>query len=481
MLDWLFHSTQANPQNIALIYRDHSWTYAELNAQVDTLCHVLSAHEITQGQSIGVLMPNCPEYILLIHALIRVGAVIVPLNTRLTTHELRYQVETADCAYVIYDIETAETAVQLGQTVIAMQSLMDRPSAAFIPQTIDFDRLHAIVFTSGTTGKPKGAMLTYSNHFYSATASAFRLGTLPDDRWLLCLPLYHVGGLNIVLRCCLYGTTVVLHQGFDPNAILSALTQHAVTLISLVPTMLTRLLDLNGDQFLSHHLRLILLGGAAASIDLVARCQRLGLPISTTYGLTEADSQVATQTPTHTLQKPGSVGKGVPWTTITVIGKDGQVLPTGEIGEIVVRGHTVMRGYYRDPEATAKALRNGTLYTSDLGYFDADGDLWLVQRRSDLIVTGGENVYPAEVEQRLKQHPAIIDACVVGIPDLQWGQQVGAVIITSESVTPEELMIFCRETLAGYKIPRVFKFVDAFPLTGSGKIERKALQALFQG
>ncbi|MCU0497946.1 MAG: o-succinylbenzoate--CoA ligase [Anaerolineae bacterium] len=480
MLDWLFHSTQANPQNIALIYRDQKWTYAELNAQVDTLCQALSEYGVKQDQLIGVLMPNCPEYVLLIHALIRVGAVIVPLNTRLTAHELRYQVEKADCSCVIYRVETAETAQHLTQPLIAIESLIDHTTASFMPQMIDFDRLHAIVFTSGTTGNPKGAMLTYGNHFYSATASAFRLGTLPEDRWALCLPLYHVGGLNIVLRCCLYGTAVVLYQGFDPQTILADLTQHQITLISLVPTMLTRLLDANGDQMLMHSLRLILLGGAAASIELVARCQSLGLPISTTYGLTEADSQVATQTPSHTVDKPGSVGKGMPWTTITVIGEEHTPLPKGEIGEIVVSGHTVMAGYYRDPEATAKTLRHGKLYTGDLGYFDQDGDLWLVQRRSDLIVTGGENVYPVEVEQRLKQHSAVRDACVVGVADPQWGQQVGAAIILHKSVTPEELMSFCRETLAGYKIPRVFKFVDAFPLTGSGKIERKAVQTLFK-
>lgn len=473
MLDWLTVSTRANPDNLALIYADQQWTYRELDQQVNAACAWLKHQGIVAGQRIAVLMPNCPEYVILVHALIRLGAVIVPLNTRLTTIELAYQVTKVQAAMVISTEATAKIAAELPCPALVMSLAAFALFNANPPAqcTLDLDAPHAIIFTSGTTGNPKGAILTYGNHFYGAMASAYRIGTLPDDRWLCCLPLYHVGGLNILMRCCLYGTTVVLHNGFNVEAVNHALAQQAVTLISLVPTMLYRLLD---TAFNAPNLRLVLLGGAAATPDLMERCTAASIPVATTYGLTEADSQVATQTPASTLRKPGSVGKPLPFNTVEILNEAGEAQPAGEIGEIVISGPTVMQGYFGDPEAT---LQNSKLYTGDLGYFDAEGDLWLVQRRSDLIVSGGENVYPAEIEIILKQHPAIADACVVGIPDAEWGQKVAAAVVLqpNANLTTDELTAFCRQHLAGYKIPRLIRVVEALPLTASGKIERKTV------
>lgn len=242
-------------------------------------------------------------------------------------------------------------------------------------------------------------------------------------------------------------------------------------------------------------LRLILLGGAAADPSLMHRANNLSAfqPVSQsaaqhsplvapTYGLSEAASQVATILPSEAAAKPGTVGKPLLFTTIRIVDDLGQNLPPNEIGEVVIKGPTVMQGYWQNPEATAKTIRDGELFTGDLGYLDADGDLWLVQRRSDLIVTGGENVYPTEVENGLRQHPGVAAACVVGISHPQWGQQVAALIVPQlgHSLTPEQLITFARQHLAGYKIPRHIQFTDHLPQTASGKIERHAVQKQLQ-
>jgi len=372
--------------------------------------------------------------------------------------------------------------------------------------TID-NSLQAIVFTSGTTGHPKGAMITFDNHFSGAMASAYRLGLDVNDRWLSVLPLYHVGGLAVIFRCCLYGTAVLLHSRFHLDTINHSLDHDRPTLISLVPTMLYRLLQTRAHWPAS--LRLILLGGAAAAPELVEKTNMMPrkLPIAndqlsivnadsltidnwqltinnspppliaTTYGLTEAASQVATQTPADTAQKPGSVGKPLLFTKVEIVDENGRSLPPGVPGEIVVSGPTIMQGYYNNPEATEQALRNGRLHTGDIGYLDKDGDLWLVQRRSDIIISGGENVYPAEVEKVLEMNTAVSAACVVGIPDPEWGQKVVALVqlLPDAQMTEEKLLAFSREQLAGYKQPRHIHFVDQLPLTASGKIHRKAV------
>jgi O-succinylbenzoic acid--CoA ligase len=495
MMDWLGQQARVSGEKVALIEGERRWSYGELNGLVDGLAGRLAAAGVGAGAHVAVLMPNRVAFVCLIHALARLGAVLVPLNIRLTGAELAWQVEQADCAMVLCSRETEKQAAALGAPQRAVLSV-DRPQEGGVKALGDFvdegavkqqrpvslEQLQGIVYTSGTTGQPKGAMLSYGNHFWSATASAFRLGTAPDDRWLVCMPLYHVGGMAIILRCCLYGTAVVLQNGFDPAAAGQALKRQAVTLISVVPTMLRRLLETEQDALVSSKLRCILIGGAAASPDLVEQCLALGLPIAASYGLTEAASQVATAFSVPIGHKPGCVGKPLMFSSVRVAAEDGQSLPAGTIGEIVVQGPTVMQGYYQQAEATARALRQGELYTGDMGYLDEEGDLWVVQRRADLIVSGGENVYPAEVEQALQRHPAVKDICVVGLEDAEWGQVVAAAVVLAEGaqLTAAELIGFGRERLAGYKQPRLVHFVEALPRTASGKVRRDEVRGLFR-
>ncbi|MCO5354041.1 MAG: AMP-binding protein [Bryobacteraceae bacterium] len=340
------------------------------------------------------------------------------------------------------------------------------------------DSPQAIVFTSGTTGRPKGVVLTFGNHFWSATASAYRLGVLPHDRWLSCLPLYHVGGLAVVFRSCLYGTAMVLHDRFDLARFDRALDTDVITLTSLVPTMFYRLLEHRRTPWPAA-LRAVLLGGAATSPALVEAGKARGVPMAVTYGLTEAASQVATATPELVLRKPGSPGAPLMFGRVRVGDDAGNSVPPGDIGEVIVRGPVVMAGYFDEPEATAQTLRDGELFTGDVGYLDDDGDLWIVQRRRDIIVTGGENVYPAEVEAVLDTLPGVRRSCVVGLPDAEWGQSVAALVEADASgFDRETLLRQARQALAGYKTPRLLVRTDDLPQTASGKIERRRVAEL---
>jgi O-succinylbenzoic acid--CoA ligase len=329
-------------------------------------------------------------------------------------------------------------------------------------------------------------------------------------RWLLAMPMYHIGGLSILFRCCLYGTTVYLLENFDLREVGRLLDGGGVTLVSLVPTMLQRLMVERNWRPFPQSLRIILLGGAAAPQKFLRRCLEAGLPVSSTYGLTEAASQVATALPPEVAAKPGTVGKPLPGTEVRIASSDRESLGPGEIVEIFLRSPTVAPGYLQEgqlppasapyqpgqhdplPQDTASlaaALRQAGppqaydwFASGDLGYLDAEGDLWVVQRRSDLIVSGGENVYPAEVEQALERHPGVETAFVFGPPDAEWGQRVSALVVPDPSGPPEKevLLAHLREQLAGYKVPRSLEYVLELPLMASGKIDRSRAAALFE-
>ena len=488
--DWLAARASASPTKDFLIIGQKRLTFGEAHRRAQALCNSLRSHaNIQAGDRVALLMPTGWPYVISLLSLMRAGALAVPLNTRLTPTELQWQLKNTACRLVICHQETS-----------ALASRIDAPDAALMtfdelvhqqeevpppPMSRSFalDDDLAIIHSSGTSGRPKGAVLTYGNLYQSALASAYRLGVLPDDRWLCPLPLYHVGGLSVILRSLLYGTAVELMPSpqFDVDALNRVLAQRPITLVSLAPTMLRRLLDARRQAW-NPKLRLILLGGEASSPDLLARCRRANIPVAATYGLTEASSQVATASPQQTRQKPTSVGKPLLFTSVRIIDQQGQEAPPKGLGEILVKGPTVMRGYDNDLAATRLALRKGWLHTGDIGYLDEDGDLYIVQRRSDLILTGGENVYPREVENALRRHPAIEEVIVVGVTDAEWGQRVAAAIQVKhgKSLSSQEVMRFARQGLAGYKIPRQIRFVDAFPRTASGKIQRQAVEKLFK-
>ncbi len=467
MRDWLALAAEKSPDAPAVIAGDQQWTYRQLNTLVDDWCARSPRVRVKQGRKVAALMSNSLDYVVLVHALARMGAVLVPLNNRLTWNEIWWPFErTKSNLLVCASGMEEEVASELPFPLTSPDWIASQKLKPFATVPIDLDAVQSIVFTSGTTGKPKGGQITFGNLYYSALASAERLGSSPDDRWLCPLPFYHVGGLSIIFRSALYGSSIVLPESTSTEGIIKGLHDSQATIVSLVPTQLYRMLEAGFEPPSS--LRLILLGGAAANPELVARCLERNLPIALTYGLTECASQVATAMPDQVRATPGTVGKPLNGTTIRVVDTEGNDQPAGEYGEIVVSGDTVMKGYLGQPPT------NGEFHTGDVGYLDSDGDLWIVQRRSDLIVSGGENVYPSEVEAVLRQHPAVEEACVVGLPDPEWGQRVAAMVKlrSGASLTEADLLAFSRERLAGYKQPRRIVFVDELPTTASGKIQR---------
>ncbi len=444
-----------SPDLPALILQDgRSLTYAELDALADRLAAALHAQGLRPGGRLGAWLDNGPEYVALIHAALRLGVTLVPLNRRLTPAERDAQIQAARCQDVITPHHPLWARLPAAASPPPAAPLSDATPAT-------------LMFTSGTTGRPKGALLTLGNHRAAARASSQRLGTHPGERWLLCLPLYHIGGMSILFRACHDGLTVVLQDAFDADLTCALLWDAGVHLISLVPTMLYRLLPCFEQRGLPPALRLILLGGAAAPPDLLTRALQAGLPIALTYGLTEACAQAATALPEDVRRKPGAVGKPLPGVHVRILDENNQPCPPGRVGEIVLRGPAVMPGYDGQPP-----LPDGALHTGDLGYLDADGDLWVLTRRTDLIVSGGENVYPEEVEQALLTHPAVAEACVVGLPDPEWGQRVAAAVTLRAPCAAEDLLTHLRPRLAGYKLPRRIEILPSLPRTASGKLMR---------
>jgi len=456
----------------------------------------LAALGIGAGDQVGVLMDTRLAFVRLVHAAWRLGAVLLPLNARLTAHELADQVERGDASVLVHGADLADIAGEAAGDVptVAVDAVAatDGVSGAGAVSGSDtdadtdtgtaptpepsFDDPALVLYTSGTTGQPKAVALTFGNLVASAAASAFRLGVLPGDRWHLCLPMYHMGGLAPVVRSTLYGTAVVLQptgDGFDPEATLEAMHDHAPTGVSLVPTMLRRLLDAGS---LPDSLRFVLLGGAPARDDLLRACERREVPVCPTYGMTETASQIATARPREAFDRLGTVGSPLYGTTVTVVDDGGDPVPPGDPGELVVSGPTVTPGYYGDPDATRSAFGEYGLHTGDVGYRE-DGRLWVLNRREDRIVTGGENVDPGEVVAALRTHPDIEDAAVVGLADEEFGERVAALVVPGEDrPTTASLEGHCRERLAGYKLPRTVAFADDLPRTASDTVDRTALR-----
>ncbi len=497
LLDWVAHRAATMPDHPGLVASGRSWSYRTLDDAVSRVSATLYRQGVREGDRVAALLRNGAAPALLLHASLRLGAVLVPLNVRLGHAELAWQLEDAGVRLLVADATTHAAAEHARHGLDAIVLLVldaeqleeQGDTSADVPQR----RMHsadatlAIIHTSGTTGRPKGAMLTVGNWWWSAVGSALNLGVHADDRWLACLPLFHVGGLAILVRCAIYGTTAVVHDDFDAARVNQAIDDDGITTVSVVAVMLERMLDERGDRPYPSSLRCVLLGGGPASLALLERCASLGVPVIQSYGLTETTSQVATLSPRDALSRPGSAGRALYPNELRIVRGDGSRADAGEPGEILVRGPVVTPGYVGRSEQAAGAIRDGWLHTGDVGYHDADGFLYVLDRRDDLIVTGGENVYPAEVEAALASHRSIAEAAVVGVADSTWGQRVVAVIrltdgFTSSSLLEEALRAHCRERLAGYKTPGRFVIVsDSLLRTASGKLRRGAIRERLLG
>ena len=430
MNDWLTAAARARPEHPALETPGGTITYAELDSLADRTARQLAAIGVGEGGRVATTLPPSIGFCALLHAAPRIGAATVPLNTRLPEAERRAQAEAIGADVTIdRPLDGMEATVELRT---------DHDPAA----------VHTILFTSGTEGKPKPVELTADNLDASAAGSAAVLGVAADDRWLCALPLFHVAGLGILVRCARGTTTAVLHDGFDAAAVTAALADDEITLVSLVATQLRRLR--NAGLMRAPHLRALVLGGGPTPPDLVEWAREAGLPVRCTYGMTETASQVAVTGEWESAATP---------------------LPNADIavaadGEILVRGPMVA------PSAIAE---DGWLHTGDRGHLDHHGHLHVEGRIKELIVTGGEKVAPAAVEAVLLAHPAIGDAGVAGTADEEWGEAVTAYVVERQPVSDYDLLAFCRERLAGYQVPKRVVRVDSLPRNATGKLLRDRL------
>lgn len=437
--NWLAQRSQSCPDRTALVADGSGVTYAELEAESIWVARRLAAHGVRRDSKVALTMRPSREQVVLVHALMKLGALLLPLNPELSE---------AEKAAIL---AAEEPAVDLDDPGQLTQTEADLPLLG----EHDMDDVVCCVLTGGSTGTPRPVGLTYGNFLWSAVGSGFNIGVQPEDRWLCCLPLSHVSGLGIVMRSVIYGTTAVIHDGFDADRIAEALAEGRISVISLVTTMLTRLLEAGAD--LSGP-RAVLVGGGPVPEAPLEEATGRGATVVQTYGLTEACSQVTALAPGDARRKLGSAGRPLLTTHLRI--RD---------GEILVQGPTVAPGC---------ADADGWLHTGDLGRIDEEGFLYVEDRMDDMIVTGGENVVPAEVEEVLLRHPAVADAAVVGREDPEWQQAVTAIVVLEEgsAATPDELRRHCAEALAGFKVPKRVELAAALPRTPSGKLMRRALR-----
>ena len=460
MKAWILERAARTPNATALLAGNDALRYVDLAERARSRAATLRAEGVRPGDRVAAVLGNTPAFVELFHATSLLGAVFVPLSPRLPPFERTRHLRDAAPRTLTTGPEGTPTALATGKET-----------------PFDVEAAAAIVYTSGTSGEPKGVVLSYRNLLASAVGAAFHAGTLPGDRWLACLPLCHVGGLAILARSVLAGSAVLLHERFDPAAVSLALDRDGITLASFVPAMLEQVLTLRGDTPPPPSLRAVLLGGAAASASLLERAAKAGWPLLPTYGLTEAGSQVATLPPGAPLRADGGGLRPLPGVELRIADDDGRPLPPGDVGEILVRGDTVTRGYWRRPEASHALLAGGWLHTGDLGVLDESGALRVVGRRDDRLITGGENVHPADVEAVLLAHPDVADAGVAGLADPVYGQRVAAWIVRrpGSAIDAMTLERFARAQLAPFKVPRSWQFVSALPRNAGGKLLRRAL------
>ncbi|KZM55042.1 MAG: o-succinylbenzoate--CoA ligase [Bacillaceae bacterium] len=472
--NWLKQRAFLTPDRLAIRYEGKNYSFLDLHQLVEKRARQLHQIDIKRGDTVGLLMKNSLEMVINIHALMYLGAVNVLLNTRLTAEELLWQINDANIKCVICDDELSVHFPGKKVMTLSELKLCDEKEAA-LDDSFILDDVATIMYTSGTTGKPKGVQQTFGNHWWSAIGSVLNLGLKDGDCWLLAVPLFHISGLSILMRSVIYGIGIVLHSSFSAKEANRAIKNEGVTIASVVTAMLNDMLQELGSDTYPKSFRCMLLGGGPAPRPILEQCREKEIPVFQTYGMTETCSQIATLAPEFCFSKLGSAGKPLFPAQIRIVA-DGRDCSPNEEGEIVVKGPNVTPGYLHRPDATNEAIRDGWFYTGDLGYLDEEGFLYVLDRRSDLIVSGGENIYPAEVEAVILSHPSVKDVGVVGKENKKWGKVPHAFVVRSEEVSEEELRQFCLKKLAKYKVPKGFTFVESLPRNASKKLLRRKLK-----
>ncbi|MFD7295507.1 long-chain fatty acid--CoA ligase [Streptomyces sp. NPDC059897] len=485
---WPARRARKTPHRTALIHDGTTYTYADLHARTTRLAHALRAQGVRRGDRVAYLGANHPSYLETLFAAGTLGAVFVPLNTRLSTPELAYQLQDSGAKALLYTghrepAESLPTPLTIEAAGESYENLLASAPSDPIDEAVAGDDLCLIMYTSGTTGRPKGAMLTHGNIIWNAINVLVDHDLIADEVALVSAPLFHTAGLNMLtLPVLLKGGTCVLVPTFDPAATFDLVSRYGVTFMFGVPTMfdlLTRRPEWPTADLSS--LRLLTCGGAPVPPPLIAAYQERGLTFLQGYGMTEAAPGTLFLDAEHAVSKAGSAGVPHFFSDVQVVGPDLAPVGVGETGEVVVRGPHVMPGYWGLPTETEAAFTEGWFRTGDAARVDTDGYVTIVDRFKDMIISGGENIYPAEIEAALLAHPDVAECAVIGVPDEKWGEAPRAIVVPASGTTPDAsaLLASLAGRLAKYKIPKSLTFTHELPRTASGKLLKSRLRETY--
>jgi len=507
--DFLSIANAICPERDSIVFEDKRWTYSQINDRINQLANALSKKGVRKGDCIGVLHVNCNEYVEIYFASAKLGAIFVPLNFRAKADELAYMIGHAEVKVLFVGSRYLDLANSIspllpmvkeyisleGGTKPAYEDLIRSAPSDEVSSDIGDEDITVLMYTSGTTGKPKGVPLKHNAFVTYVLDNVDPASPEVEERNLLTVPLYHVAGIQAMLAAIYGGRTLVLMRQFEVREWMKTIQQERATRAMLVPTMLKRVID---DPDFSKYdlssLKVITYGAAPMPFEVIRKAIQV-IPWArfiNAFGQTETASTITTLGPEdHVIEGTeeekakklkrltSSIGKPLPDIEVKIVDEGGNVLPPLGIGEILARGPRVMAGYWKDEHKTSQVMTpDGWLRTSDMGWMDEEGYIYLSGRADDMIIRGGENISPEEVEDVLQSHPKVEEGAIIGVPDVEWGQEPRAVVVLKEgeSATPEEIMEYCRSKLAGFKRPRSVVFIDALPRNPMGKVLRKRLR-----
>ncbi len=502
MGSWIARHARRQPHKIALIFKGRRIGYAELDARVCQVAHGLRELGVRKGDRVAGLLLNGPEILELLMACNHLGAIFLPVNFRLGAEEVAFVVSDATPEVLVFHPAFADVArqvrplarvpswIQVGGAppdgVRDYAWLHEGRPGAFVPEAATENDPALMMYTSGTTGRPKGAVLSHGNLLWNDVQILLAVPASDDDLSYCAAPLFHIGGLNVLTGPLLYrGSTTILDDKFDPRVALQTIAEHRVTCAFMVPAMWAAMAAVpDFDAYDLRSLRFAVVGGAPCPLPVLERYAARGICFREGFGLTETSPIVCLLAAEDAIRKSGSVGHPASHVDLRIVDDADCDVPPGDAGELLVRAPNVMLGYWNRPEETAVALRGGWFHTGDLARRDEEGYVFIVDRKKDMVITGGENVYPVEVEQVLVRHPSIADVAVIGVPNTQWGEAVVAVVVLREGAEPVDaaaLAAFCEHKLARYKQPRRVETVKALPRNATGKVLKNELRLIYGG
>lgn len=499
---WLSKRELLNPDKEVLIDGNRRLTYRELNQRVNRLANALTARGLKYGDRCAILAYNCAEYVEVIFAAAKVGLILVPLNWRLSPVELAFNLNDSGTEFLIFDSEFEKAVAELKQQTPIKQfivigdktldgadnyeDLLFRQSGATLEPDapVNLETPHIIMYTAGTTGRPKGAVLSQGASLYNALNLMLDMNFNSNDRNLSVLPMFHIGGIGLFTLPIIYaGGAVVIQRTFDPAVTLDLLKNENITLFFSVAAIFLFLIQhAEFDPKAFDKIRVVMSGGAPLPVSLVRQYHEAGIVLQQGFGMSEAAPSISTLSRDLALKKAGSIGQPLFHTDARVVDETLNALPPEAIGELVIRGPNLLQEYWNRPEATKEAFSGGWFHTGDLARMDADGDLYIVDRKKDMFISGGENVYPAEVENAIYELKEVAETAVIGLKDEKWGE-VGCVLVTlksGEALSEKEIIEFLKTRLAKFKVPKRVVFIDALPRNAAGKVLKNELRNQYQ-